>query len=113
MAIRCCVGDTSARTWRFTADVVFVPGPVTIAVAFVAGEKSPEKRDAGWAIKSTPIRDITAASCSKRVNGSWIKSEQAQQLTIGARKVITVASAIGRYSRESKTGISLAHWRFL
>ena len=46
-----------------------------------------------------------AASCSLRVKGSWRRIEQAQQATIGARKVITVASERGRYSRESLGGL--------
>ena len=41
------------------------------------------------------------AICSVRVKGSWIRMLQAQQATMGARKVITVASERGRYCRES------------
>jgi hypothetical protein len=36
-----------------------------------------------------------------RVKGSWRRREQAQQEREGARKVMTVASARGRYWRES------------
>jgi hypothetical protein len=35
------------------------------------------------------------------VNGSWMKYEHAQQASDGARNVITVASARGRYNKES------------
>ena len=30
--------------------------------------------EAGWAIITTPTRDITPAICSMRVNGSWIRT---------------------------------------
>lgn len=61
----------------------------------------PGRRDVGRAMRTTPRKEIRPATCSLRVKGSWIRTEQAQQVTIGARKVMTVASDRGRYSRES------------
>jgi hypothetical protein len=58
---------------------------------------SEEKRDAGLAIRTTPKSEMYAAICSIRVNRSFKKNEHAQQDSEGARKVITVASARGRY----------------
>jgi len=55
----------------------------------------------------TPRRETSAAICSIRVKVSWMRSEHAQQATIGARKVRTVASAIGRYIRESVNAVSI------
>ena len=55
----------------------------------------------GRAMRTTPTKETAPASCSARVNGSWISIEQAQQAAIGARKVMTVASASGRYWSES------------
>lgn len=52
-------------------------------------------------MRTTPRKEIKPAICSLRVNGSWRRNEQAQQATIGARKVITVASESGRYWSES------------
>ena len=52
-------------------------------------------------MRTTPKKEMTPAICSLRENGSWRRNEQAQQATIGARKVITVASDRGRYSSES------------
>lgn len=48
-------------------------------------------------MRTTPRKAIAPAICSLRVNGSWIRIEQAQQATFGARKVITTASERGRY----------------
>ncbi len=58
------------------------------------------RREVGRAIKITPRKETRPAICSARVKGSWISMEQAQQATMGARKVMTVASDRGRYSRE-------------
>lgn len=66
------------------------------------------RREVGRAIRTTPRKEIRAAYCSERVNGSWIRMEQAQQATVGARKVITVASDRGRYSRESAWAIDFS-----
>ena len=61
-------------------------------------------RDVGRAMRTTPRKEIMAAICSLRVNGSSRRmNEQAQQATIGARKVMTVASLSGRYWSESLT----------
>ena len=51
----------------------------------------------GQAISITPTNDIKPQICCVLLNLSWSKSEQAQLVIIGTRKVITVASAIGRY----------------
>ena len=57
--------------------------------------------DDGLAMKTTPTNETTPATCSLLVNGSLIRIEQAQQATVGARNVITVASERGRYCNES------------
>ena len=62
---------------------------------------SAAKREAGRAMRNTPKRDTYAAICSMRVNGSLMRKLHAQQASDGARKVMTVASASGRYSNES------------
>ena len=66
-----------------------------------------EKREDGRAIMTTPAREIIPAICSMRVKGSWRRMEQAQQATIGARNVITVASPNSRYCRESIKQMSI------
>ena len=66
-----------------------------------------EKNDVGLAIKTTPSKETKPAICSLRVKGSWMRKEQAQHARIGARKVMTVASATGRYMRESVQAVSL------
>ena len=79
--------------------------PVCGVVAFVGEEDScsdeellvAEKIDEGLAIRKTPMIDTNVAICSVRVNGSLISLLQAQQASIGARKVSTVASERGRY----------------
>jgi hypothetical protein len=55
-----------------------------------------EKSDIGRAIRTTPKRETYAAICSIRVKGSLIRKEQAQHARLGARNVMTVASARGR-----------------
>ena len=64
--------------------------------------------DVGRAISRTPTSEIMPAICSMRVKGSWMSIEQAQQATIGARNVMTMASARGRYRRESALDVSNA-----
>lgn len=59
--------------------------------------------EVGLAMKTTPMNETTPATCSLLVNGSLIKIEQAQQATVGPKKVITVASERGKYCRESLT----------
>ncbi len=61
----------------------------------------PGKRDVGRAINTTPRRETKAPTCCDRVKGSLMMIQHAAQATLGARKVITVASAMGRYRRES------------
>jgi hypothetical protein len=60
-----------------------------------------ENRDIGLAISTTPNSETYAAICSIRVKGSLMRKEHAQHARLGARKVMTVASARGRYNRES------------
>jgi hypothetical protein len=66
------------------------------------------KRETGLAISTTPNNDTYAAICSIFVNGSLMRKLQAQHARLGARNVITVASASGRYSRESAEVSTLA-----
>ena len=84
--------------------VAFVDGNPS-AAPLPAGDELEwdEMNEAGRAMRTTPMNETTAATCSFRVNGSWISIEQAQQATMGARKVMTVASDIGRYWRESRS----------
>ena len=65
----------------------------------------------GCAINTTPRKETKAATCCERVKGSFTRTQHAAQATLGARKVITVASAIGKYRRESgidETDLGLA-----
>jgi len=62
---------------------------------------SAENNETGLAIKTTPNSEMYAAICSILVNGSLMKYEHAQQASDGERNVMTVASARGRYIRES------------
>jgi len=55
-----------------------------------------EKKEVGRAMKMTPTKATSEQTFSTLVNGSLIKKEQAQQVSEGARKVMTVASARGR-----------------
>lgn len=71
----------------------------------------PGTRDVGRAISITPRREINAPICCERVKGSLMRIQHAAQATLGARKVITVASAIGRYRRESVNGKTQAQPR--
>lgn len=58
-------------------------------------------KDSGRAMRMTPIRAIAPAICSFRVNGSWRRMAHTQQARVGARNVMTIDSAIGRYRSES------------
>lgn len=62
---------------------------------------SVSKKERGRAMRMTPIRAMAPAICSFRVNGSWRMMAHAQQARVGARNVITMDSAIGRYRSES------------
>ena len=66
------------------------------------------KNDVGRAIRTTPRKETRPAIWEERVKGSCMRTEQAQQATIGARKVITVASESGRYWSESGIMQSMA-----
>jgi len=60
-------------------------------------------------MRTTPTREIRPPSCSVRVKGSLMNLEQAQQDTVGARKVMTVASDRGRYCKDPKGSITVRH----
>lgn len=62
---------------------------------------SVSNKESGRAMRMTPIRAMAPAICSFRVNGSWRIMAHAQQARVGARNVITMDSAIGRYRSES------------
>ena len=66
----------------------------------LASDEEP-KKEAGCAMRTTPTKETAPASCSLRVNVSARSREQTQFATMGAMKVITVASARGRYRTES------------
>jgi len=51
-------------------------------------------------MRMTPAREMRPPSCSVWVKGSLMNLEQAQQETVGARKVMTVASERGRYCKD-------------
>jgi hypothetical protein len=76
------------------------PSPLAAGTALSECD-SAAKSDIGRAIRTTPNNDTYAAICSMRVNGSLIRKLQAQQASDGARNVMTVASASGRYNNES------------
>ena len=57
--------------------------------------------EAGRAMKVTPINDTKVPIFSILVKGSLMRNEQAQHDNPGARKVMTTASAVGRYINES------------
>lgn len=67
--------------------------PLAGGTGSIPGE---ENSDSGRAMRTTPKRETYAAICSMRVKGSLIRKEQAQHARLGARKVMTVASASGR-----------------
>lgn len=56
----------------------------------------PERRLLGRAMTTTPRREIRPQMRSVRVKGWCKKIEQAKHAAKGARKVMTVASAMGR-----------------
>lgn len=60
-------------------------------------------KDSGRAMRMTPIRAMAPAICSFRVNGSWRRMAHTQQARVGARNVMTMDSAIGRYRSESNS----------
>lgn len=62
---------------------------------------SVSNKESGRAMRMTPMRAMAPAICSFRVNGSWRMMAHAQQARVGARNVITMDSAIGRYRSES------------
>ena len=86
--------------------VVFVDGEAEAIAAGTASDEplaaggmnfaDEEKREVGCAMKTTPKRDTKPAIFSRRVKGSSAMTEHSQQAPMGARKVITVASAKGR-----------------
>lgn len=106
---------TAERRWAevtvWVTFVVVLEGRVKFVVGVLSeplasgveeGEEGEvEKREVGCAMRTTPKRETRPAICSVRVKGSWRRTEQAQQAKIGARKVMTVASERGRYSRET------------
>jgi len=55
-----------------------------------------EKKEVGRAMKMTPTKATSEQIFSTLVKGSLMRKEQAQQVSEGARKVMTVASAMGR-----------------
>lgn len=76
-----------------------------IPAATMGGEDiegvSVSNKESGRAMRMTPIRAMAPAICSFRVNGSWRMMAHTQQAMVGARNVITMDSAIGRYLSES------------
>ncbi len=87
-----------SKPWGSVGLVMFVDGrPSAAPLPAGGGAEWVGMREVGRAIRITPRREITPATCSLRVKGSWMRIEQAQQATIGAKKVMTVASDKGRY----------------
>lgn len=72
----------------------------TMGEVGIEGVSVPNK-ESGRAMRMTPIRAMAPAICSFRVNGSCRMMAHAQQARVGARNVITMDSAIGRYRSES------------
>ena len=98
-AMRRCVGVASLliRTGEAVGLVEFGAAPGIDSMGMAEGcVDGVVKNEAGWAIMTTPTKETRPAICSMRVKGSWTRTEQAQQAINGARKVMTVASAIGR-----------------
>ena len=100
MAVMRCKGVTLLK--------LLVPGSLLRVVLFPAlrvfemsEEESWVKMDVGRAIRITPKKDMMPAICSTRLNGSWSSIEHIQHVRSGARKVMTVASASGRYIKAS------------
>jgi len=78
------------------APIAISPSPL------VGGEFAEEWNiDVGLAMNMTPMNDTRVLSFSTLVKGCLRRKEQTQHESPGARKVMTVASAKGRYSRES------------
>jgi len=77
-----------------------------LPVAGVVGPEPEEpNNEAGRAINMTPINETKVPIFSIRVKGSLIRNEHAQHDNPGARKVMTTASAIGRYNNESAQSV--------
>ena len=100
-AVRRWAEVTLSRPWASMGVVEFMAGRLSVAPLAIGDGEGLERRDVGRAMRTTPRKETMPAICSLRVKGWWSRIEQAQQATIGARKVITVASERGRYSRES------------
>lgn len=83
--------------------------PDTTSVFPLAGGASADEKnnDVGLAMKTTPTRDMRLPILSIFVNCSLSKNEQTQQVRLGARNVMTVASASGRYIRESAMAVGI------
>ena len=73
----------------------------SVAPTFGGVSEDPGNKDAGRAIRMIPKSETKPAICCARVKGSLMRIQQAKQATVGARNVITVASAMGRYCNES------------
>ena len=100
-ALRRWAEVTLSKPCESVGVVEFIVGRLSVAPLASGGGEELERREVGRAMRTTPRKETMAANCSLRVKGWWRRIEQAQQATIGARKVITVASERGRYSRES------------
>ena len=100
-ALRRWAEVTLSRPWASVGDVEFIDGRLSVAPLATGDGEWLERREVGRAMRTTPRKEIMPTTCSLRVKGWWRRIEQAQQATMGARKVITVASERGRYSRES------------
>lgn len=88
------------------AIVLFVPATPS-AFPLAGGDSDEEKKsDAGLAMKTTPTNDTRLPILSIFVKGSLSKNEQTQHVRLGARNVMTVASASGKYMSESVRRVS-------
>ena len=96
-------GEITSRMYEPSVGAALLVFGASVAPMLAEGVDEGElgKRNVGRAIRITPKRETRAAICSIRVKASWMRREHAQQATMGARKARTVASAIGRYIRES------------
>ena len=78
-----------------------MPPSMPVPEGTVVGCDECGNNEEGRAMRTTPKKEMIPATCSLRVKGSLIRMEQAQQATVGAKNVITVASDKGRYCSES------------
>ena len=62
----------------------------------MGGLSWPGRRELGRDIMTTPRREMKPQMRSVRVKGSCRRKEQTKQAARGAKKVMTVASAMGR-----------------